>query len=276
MASPVEQFPYVLQSKVMDQENRMEISTLGYFAVKRGNKLFPDEASRSYRLWELFKFLLTFRSKGIVPEIILETLWPDQVYTDPKRASRNLVYRLRNVLSEELNVEDSYITFSSGCYKWNTRKDYWLDVDEFERLYQAASLNIKNEPVTAIKLFKKAIHLYRGDYLPECFYSEWVIPVRNYYRSLYLKSVYTLITLLESFGRYEEIIEVCEKSFLLEPLEEENHLFYIHALLETEKTRQALDHYSYITAVLFRETGIKPSPAMQNCYRMIKIRAGTA
>ncbi|NLC11136.1 MAG: hypothetical protein GX767_02655, partial [Firmicutes bacterium] len=120
------------------QQERLEIYTLGRFLVKRDNKVI-SECWRTSKPWLLFKYFLTHRGKNILPESALENLWPQQQYTDPRRAFRSLVFRLRNLLSPNCSsFFDSYISFSHGCYHWNTELDYWFDAEEFEHLCQKA------------------------------------------------------------------------------------------------------------------------------------------
>jgi DNA-binding SARP family transcriptional activator len=253
---------------VMAKSRRLEIFTLGQFQVKRGDRVLSDENSRSSRVWELFKYILTHRGHSVPPEAILETLWAKQDYSDPRRASRTLVHRLRRLLDEETAGEGaSYIKYSHSCYNWNTALDYWVDSDEFERLCREGES--AKDRAEAIGLYREALSLYKGDYLPESAYQEWVIPIRSYYRRIYFQGLFKLIELLKQENRHGEIIRFCEKAFAIEQFEEDLHLCFMEALLAEEKTKQALEHYEYITGVFYRELGVKPSPAMKNIYRRI-------
>jgi len=67
-----------------------------------------------------------------------------------------------------------------------------------------------------------------------------------------------------------EIIELCEKAFLVEPFEEELHLIYLETLIKTGNTKKALSHYEHITGSMYRELGIKPSNRIRELYYRIK------
>ncbi|MGB3933511.1 MAG: response regulator receiver protein, partial [bacterium] len=67
----------------MQSQTGLEIITLGDFQVRCGGKILTHDANRAYRLWELFKYLLTNREQGVLPEVLVETLWPEQEYADP-------------------------------------------------------------------------------------------------------------------------------------------------------------------------------------------------
>lgn len=253
------------------ETGRLEISTLGLFQARCGDQLLSDNASRSNRLWELLKYLITHRDKGNAPDVIVETLWPDQEYDDPRGALRTLVYRLRQLLGKGACVNGTEaIVFSQGCYHWNTKQNYWLDVDEFELLCRQAQAVAATDPQQATLLYLKAIGLYKGDYLPECSYCEWVIPIRNYYHHLYLQSILALTTLLSAAEQYAEVIEVCEHAFIVDPFEEELHVRFLEALLAEDKLKQARAHYEYATTMFYRELGVKPSAVMRRLYQRMR------
>jgi two-component SAPR family response regulator len=255
-----------------NKKEKLEIYTLGRFLVKSGDRLISEQSSRSYRVWDLFKYLVTYRDRGILPEVILETLWPNQEYSDSKGALRTPIYRLRQLLApaNTENNNSSFIAFSQGCYKWDTEADYWLDVQEFESLCQIGQNLAQENPTAAIETLQKTVSLYKGDYLPECLYHEWALPVRNYYRRIFLQSSLDLCRLLKNADRHPEIIKICESVFHIEPFEEEFHLCFLDANLSMDKIKEARSHYEHVTSLFYRELGIKPSTAMRNIYRKLK------
>jgi two-component SAPR family response regulator len=261
-----------MKLKTSVKKERLEIFTLGRFMVKCGDRLISEQSNRSYRIWDLFKYLVTYRDRGILPEVILENLWPGQEFSDPKRALRTPIYRLRQLLTPASGDSDgsSFISFSQGCYKWNTKAEYSLDVQEFEALCQRGQMIAQDNPAEAIETLKKAVSLYKGDYLPECLYYEWTLPVRNYYRRIFLQSSLDLCRLLKNADRNSEILKVCESVFHIEPFEEEFHLRFLETQMVMDKIKEARSHYEYVTSLFYRELGIKPSSAMRSIYRQLK------
>lgn len=106
--------------KVDERDNVLMIYTLGRFMVKRGETVLSDQSHRSYRLWELFQYLVTNRNKSFLPESIAENLWPDNTYSEPRQAVRTQVCRLRKLLKDR-DDNSEYITFVQGCYQWNNK-----------------------------------------------------------------------------------------------------------------------------------------------------------
>lgn len=249
--------------------DKLEIYTLGQFLVKRGDKVLTEDAGRSYKVWRLFKYLLSCRGK--TTEELMESLYPEEEPKDPERTLRNLVYRLRRLLTAGLPPESAprYIILSQGLYYFNFSANCWLDTEEFKKLCSEAGKNASGDPAKAIGLYHKALSLYNGYYLTESLYDDWVVPVRNYYHRLYLESVYKLIELLKKAGSNLELKNVCEKVFLIEPFQEDLHMCFMEALLEEGRADLAKAHYNYASSLLYRETGLKPSEAMRNLYKKI-------
>lgn len=252
------------------QAKALTIYTLGQFLVRRGDEVLSTENKRSYRIWELGKYFLTHRKKSLYSEMILEDLWPDRDYSDSKQALRTQIFRLRSILDDkETADEQSYIRFSNGSYCWNGDLPYWLDVEQFELLYQEAVHLAPHNPETAIQKYQEAARLYRGDYLPDTAYAEWAIPPRSYYNRLYLQLILNLTQLLYEAERHDEIIEILENAFLIEFFEEEFHFRYLRALIAVGRSRQAQAHYEYTASILYREMGVEMSDSMRDLYRKI-------
>jgi DNA-binding SARP family transcriptional activator len=254
-------------------EGYLKVYTLGHFEVKSGRRILSDDCKRSQQLWNLFKYILTYRNKRIIQEDFFDILWIDKECDNPIKALQNLIYRLRLLLNYEGSNKDgqSIINYSQGCYSWNKEFHYWTDVDEFEELYKKAKIAEKNDDsVNAIELYQKALMLYKGDYLSEDSYNEWVTPVRNYYHRIYMDIIDKLVKLIKHYGSNQDIIKVCEEALMIEPFEESLHLLYIEALIEVGNMKQAQSQYEYITSMLYKEMGVKPSTELRNLYHQIK------
>jgi DNA-binding SARP family transcriptional activator len=260
----------LLEAGVDYKAANLEVYTFGKFLVKKGDKHLSESSNRSYKLWELFKFLLTNKERGCQGEVLQEAIWNNDC-PDNNRALRTLVYRLRKTLDEDLPQDESFISFSHGCYSFKILNNCKIDCIDFERLYNKATILENDYPTKAKDLYLEAIALYKGEYLSECVNSDWVLQTRNYYRRIYLQCVNKLLKLLDSMKNYNKIISLCEKVFLVEPLEEDIHKYYIKALMENGNFKQAKEHYEYITSLLYSELGVKPSSELREIYRLIKI-----
>lgn len=243
----------------------IEILTLGSFQVRRQGLIISDGTRRARKLWSLFNYLLLQRGMSASQEALLDLLWAEETCEDPGHALRTLVYRLRRLLlgSTSFKGENTHILSTPGGYSFNTAAPYLLDAESFENLCARASgLTGADHLAEAISVYRKALDLYRGDYLLE-FSEDWVIPVRTYYRDLYIKSVLALIGLFKKSGDDNGIILILNRALLVEPLEEEFHLALLKALIRAGRIRQAREHYTDISAFFDRKLGTGLSADME-------------
>lgn len=259
----------ITEQKIVEQSIR--IFTLGKFFIKHGDLTVSESSKRSKRVWEIFKFLISHRGKAYFPETILEKLWPENDYADPSLVLRSQIYRLRQTLNSTPSEPSlaANIVFSQGCYSWEERTKYWLDVDEFCSLASEAQSLTGSDPDQAIKYYCKSIALYKGEYLPELSFSEWLEPLRTYYHEIFLNCVLNVVELLKAKQEFSEIIKICERAMTIDYFEEKIHIKLIEALLAEDQTTRARSHYNEMTSAFYRELGIKPSEHLKNLYRLI-------
>ncbi len=241
-----------------NKDETLEIYTLGQFCVRRGDRVISSEARRSYKLWELFKFIISNRGRNVHGDTIIDSLWPEQDFYDSRNSLHSMIYRLRQLIDNNnlTTTSVSSIIFSAGTYAWNENTNCCLDFLHFEQLCTGAKQLSSTETQQAINLYLEAIEVYKGDYLPELAYTEWTIPLRNYYHRLYVNAVQEVTNLLLKTDENEKVIEICEKAIQLEFYKEEIHAAYLFALLKAGSIAQARSHLEYASSVFQKEMGI--------------------
>lgn len=254
---------------------KLYINTLGDFDLIIGGNSLLKESNRSYRLYKLFQYFVTFKNKKLLPETIIDNLWQDNESQDPKNMLRAQIFRLRQMIKKILpeGTDESqylHITFNNGYYSLEIGEMTILDIDEFETLIAKGDSAGSEDINLAIKAYKEALRLYKGAYLGENIYEVWLVPVRNYYSRLYLKTLFKLIEILNEKEEYDEVINLCEIAITIEPYEEAVHIYLIEAMLKLGQIKNAMSHYEYITSLLEKEFGTRPSSAMVNIHRKIQ------
>ncbi len=258
-------------------ERKICIYTLGKFYIYHDNKVLNERSSRSKRMWKIFMFLLSNRGKAFFPETILEKIWPENEYSDPSMVLRAQMFRLRHALDEgpAKNSLADNIILAQGSYIWEEKTEYWLDVDDLDSLSSEARLLFDKNPEKAINLYREAVALYKGPYLSELSFSEWLEPIRSYYHDIYLESVLGLTALLKKRNAHTEIIKICEQATTVDYFEEKIHIKLIEALLAEGQIARARAHYNEATSAFYRELGIKPSEQMKRLYRLVAAEPGS-
>lgn len=254
----------------------IQIYTLGKFLIQQGDVVVSDRSSRSKKVWELFKFMLSNRGQAYFPEAILDSISPEEEYSDPGRVMRGLMFRLKQALDSGAGYKSlsDNLEYTHGSYRWQDNEEYWIDVDGFEDLAYRARTTPANQKEDAITLYQQAVDLYKGPYLPESSYREWIIPHRVYYYDLYLDCLLSLTDLLKSKRDYSGIIKLCEQALAVEYFEEKIHIRLIEALMAEGLNNRAKAHYNEVSSTFYKELGIKPSPELRNLYRLISSEEG--
>lgn len=253
----------------------LHIRTLGDFDISLGEQSLLKESSRSYKLYKLLQYFITFRNRKLLPETVIDNLWQDSESNDPKNMLRTQIFRLRQLIKKFLPKgadEAKYfsINFSNGYYCFELGELTTLDIADFEKLISQGDNKKSEYTDEAIELYRKALKLYKGPYLFENSYEAWLVPIRNHYSRLCLKTLFKLIEIYKEKEQYNSIIEICEEAIIIEPYEEAIHIYLMEAMLKAGQIKNAMSHYEYISSLLSKEMGIKSSPALKDIYRKIQ------
>jgi DNA-binding SARP family transcriptional activator len=243
---------------------KLYIHTLGEFDIKADGQSIFKQSSRTYKLFKLFEYFLTFRNKKLLPEAIIDNLLSDSESDDPKNTLRTQMFRLRKVLKSflpENESESKYfsINFTNGYYCLEIGENTLIDVDEFEKIIKQADMEQDYNIEIAAELYLNALKLYKGMYLSDNAYEVWLVPTRNFYHRLYLKTLFKLIEIYKESNELEQIISLCEEALLIEPYEESIHINLMEAMLKQGQQKSALNHFDYAVNLLEKEMDSKPS-----------------
>jgi len=241
---------------------KLYIKTLGEFDIKADEQSILADSSRTYKINRLFEYFLTFRNKRLLPETIIDNIFADSESDDPKNVLRTQIFRLRKIINS-INPKDSDLgkylnmNFVNGYYCLETGENVIIDIEEFENLINAGDK--ENNLKASADFYQKAIDLYKGPYLSGNAYEVWLVPTRNYYHRLFIKTLFKHIELLKKSEEHERIVSLCEKTLLVEPFEESIHIELMEALLRLGQNKPAMNHYEYAYNLLEKEFDAKPS-----------------
>lgn len=247
----------------------IEIQLLGQLGIRRGGRELSDQSGRTKQVWNFLEFLLVNRGKPISQEQLVRVLWPHDHCENPANALKNLAYRLRTALTalDAPGESVEYILLKRGVYSWNSELPCRVDTEELDELFRRASQEVGEDE--RIRLYERAVALYKGDFLPKASYEEWVIPLTEHYRSVYMRCVFALLGLLAKRERYREAVDVCRAAIAVDPFVEDLHVQLLRALVALGQTREAMEHYDYVNKLFYRELGIQTSEVIRSIYREI-------
>jgi DNA-binding SARP family transcriptional activator len=177
-----------------------------------------------------------------------------------------MFYRVRTMLNELMpTAGHDWIVRCNGSYCWNGEVEVVLDTEQFESLCRAAAETA--DGAEQLALYREAIGLYGGDFLPKLSMEPWVMPISAYYHRLYLDAVEAALELLQAEERWEDMIALCERALSIEPYSETVYCHYLRALIAVGRRREAVQAYEEMSEALFAAFGVMPSDECRALYR---------
>lgn len=247
----------------------IEISMLGNFKITIGDKSITSTMNRSKKMWLMLQYLIVFKDKEITQQELIEVLWPGEEVEKPSYALKTLSYRLRETLQKlQVPYARELIIKSGGTYHWNKGYICRIDCNEFERLCKEAD----KEEITKVErliLYKKALKLYKEDFLQGTVPEQWMFSTQTYYHSLYIKALHSTLKILQEQEKYEEIHSICRSVLQKEQFDEEIHYYFIDMLIKIGKPQEALKDYKHIKEMLHKEFGSGPCEKLTELYKKI-------
>lgn len=238
---------------------------LGDFSLRSGDLVLSGDKVRGKQIWNFLEYIMVNRHKEISMDGLMQALWRDDEIDDPANALKNLAYRLRNTLKQSLGLSQDYVVYKHGVYVWNQDIPCVIDVDEMEAEYKAARQKDIDEDELLIH-YKNIIELYKGNFMPQSSFKEWVVPLTVYYQRIYMEVVAAYCEILLKHGDFKTVEEVCRRAIAVDPFTEMNHALLIKAFIGLKHHEKAIDHYNYVNRLFYDELGVRPSDLITGLY----------
>ena len=253
----------------------LKINLFGEFRVRRGEELIEGKEWDRQKTRSLLKLLLTRPGHAFSRDGIIDALWPG---ASPKAAERSLrvtVSLLRRVLEPDLarGGESRYVHQRRPGYSFNREADCEVDAWEFEKHRRQGDEARRDGRVDeAIREYRAALGLVRGEFLAEEPYEEWAMEAREQWRERQLALCSHLSECLALKGRYAEAIEVCKYALTLDGYREDLHrrlMLYHYCAGEQGLSLRAFRGYA---GMLRDELNVAPSADMERLKAQVEAR----
>ncbi|BBO70802.1 hypothetical protein DSCA_47320 [Desulfosarcina alkanivorans] len=241
----------------------IQIFTLGRFSlVKNGTPVSFARKARNQPIL-LAKALISMGGRGVPKETIADALWPD---SEGDKALQNLattLHRLRKLLGKA-----EVILLERGCLALN--QDLCaVDVWQFERLCGNADRFWElGKREHAIETSRRAIDLFKGNFLEEDSQEPWTVVLRERIRSKYMRCVGKLGHYLEEADDLKMAVECYQRSLEIDGMDEEAYRRLMACYFRLGLKSEALSTYRRCKTVLSYGYGLRPSKeteVLKNC-----------
>ena len=245
----------------------LQITMLGSFSIQKGDRIIDDSANRMKKVWLLLAYMIYTRDRRHTQEQYLSLLQSgDGDADDPAGRLKALLFRARSMLGKlGDNAGHELLIHKDGSYCWNTVTPLTLDVEEFDRLCGKAARS--QDPERKLSLYRQAISLYKGDFLPKLSMETWVMPIHTYYHRMFLEAVEAVLPQLEEKSLWQEAQTLCSKALAIEPYSEILYQHLIRCRLCAGDKSGAIAAYEQMSQLLFDAFGVMPSEESRRLYR---------
>jgi ATP/maltotriose-dependent transcriptional regulator MalT/DNA-binding SARP family transcriptional activator len=247
---------------------QLRVQTLGAFAVARGGSEVTDHEWQRRKARQLFQLLVTQRGKMLQREEIFEQLWRTEPPDAAARDFRVTLNALNRALEPERSSDDapSFVVRDGNACGLRAGADLWIDADEFARLIARADKSAGDD---ALALYRRALALYHGDYLPDARYDDWASAERERLLALYLRAADRLAQELLERGDDAECLEWCERILARDPCWEHASRMLMRVYARRGDRVQVRRVFERCASALKEETDLQPSPATAELYRQL-------
>lgn len=233
----------------------------GVGRVERDGEMIPQARWRTAVARHLFFYALSHPPRS--REQIGADMWPDLASSRLSGTFHNTRYRMQQALGV------NPMSYQDGLYTLREDLEVWYDVREFERLLDRAA----GQPACrAIRDLRRAVALYRGDFLEDC-YADWCVIRREALRARFLDALGRLVDILLERGQTDEVVGLLGRGLEVDPFHEGFHRRMMRAYALAGRADAAVAHYRHFARFLWKELGIEPEPETRAL--LAAIREGT-
>jgi predicted ATPase/DNA-binding SARP family transcriptional activator len=175
--------------------------------------------------------------------------WPDSSEAQAHTNLRKLFHQFRNAIPRA----DDFIRTEGKTVQWRADAPFELDVADFERAVAAGD-------------FQRAVTLYQGDLLPEC-YEDWVLVERERLRRIFIRTLEQLLDQLERGRQYRTAIEYGQRLQRYDPLREDTYCRLMRLYALEGDRGNVVRTYENCVSVLQLQLSISPSAATRQAYQ---------
>lgn len=251
----------------------LRVQTLGGFRVWYNNVELMSSVWGREKAIHLFQFLLTLRRQYAHKEQIIDRLWPDLEIDKGDRDFKVALNAVNKALEPKREAwgESNFVQRHDLAYSLNMR-NIWLDGEVFELLVEEANSALLQhiaDEQRAIDCFDTAVHIYKGEYLPERLYEDWSSAERERLQLLAFGAMIRLGELL-LIREPLETIRLTQRVLAYDPVWEDAYRLQMKAYMAQGNRPLALRTYEQCEDVLEKEFGVPPLPETHTLYQQIR------
>lgn len=244
---------------------RLEIRMLGTFSVNYAGREIVIDRNAVSKMTQLLQMLALHGQEGISKAGLIDALYGRETVENKNGSLNNTIFRLRRQLKAAGLPDSQYICIQNGMCTWDEAIPLWVDVCEFQNLAEESQSKTGQEE---IRLCRKAVACYTGEFLPNMIGEGWVTVENVHCKELYTNCVRKLCEYYMKEEHYEETLRIATSASVIYPFEDWQ-LWQIDSLMAMSRYQEAMEVYEKATKLVLDELGLPPSPEMLRRFRIM-------
>lgn len=244
---------------------RFEIRMLGTFSVNYAGREIVIDRNAVSKTTQLLQMLALHGQEGIPKAGLIDALYGRETVENKNGSLNNTIFRLRRQLKAAGLPDSQYICIQNGMCTWDEAIPLWVDVCEFQNLAEKSQSKTGQEE---IRLCRKAVACYTGEFLPNMIGEAWVTVENVHCKELYTNCVRKLCEYYMKEEHYEETLRIATSASVIYPFEDWQ-LWQIDSLMAMSRYQEAMEVYEKATKLVLDELGLPPSPEMLRRFRIM-------
>ena len=244
----------------------IRIQLMDNFTVYINEQKEEHLVKKSRKGVSLMQYLMLNHGQPVPNYRLLATLWTDEGSTNPENALKTLVSRLRAILNQISPDFGNCIVADRGAYHWENLPGMTVDFFRIEAIFDELA-GMRDESPERIALYEELLALYKGDLVQNAEQNEWALAQATSLHNKYMSAVYSYIELLKAADNHQDIVRVCRMALNVDNFDDRLHMELMTALINTNRTNEALVQYKHVTHLNYRYLGVQPSEDMQEFYK---------
>lgn len=251
--------------------NLLRINLFGKFNVMyRGENI---NGMQAHKVQELFCYLLLSRKQPQSRETLAELFWGGLPPIRSKKNLRQVLWRLQCVLNHESPELSCLLRTEGEWIQINPAHDFWLDVAEFENVYNAVKGKRARELTPDdFNALQDAVALYQGDLLDGWYY-DWCVIERERLQIMLLMLLDKLIQYCEVQHEFDVGLAYGAEILRHDRAYERTHRQMMRLYYMAGDRTQAIHQYERCKTALHEELNVAPSQRTQDLYEQIRADA---
>jgi DNA-binding SARP family transcriptional activator/CheY-like chemotaxis protein len=230
----------------------------------------PIENWPSKKGKSIFAYLLLNHKKKIFRDILMDIFWQKSSPDSARNCLNVSIHGIRRVL-QDIDPKTEYILFKNECYYFNPEVEIQLDVDTFRSIWRKAqSTEHAHNLSAAVSQYERAAEIYKGDFLEDELYDDWLSLDRENLKEVYLVILDKISENLIYHNKHHKAIRVCENILEKDNCREDIYRRLMVCYYRIGQRDKSLRLFRKCSTVLKEELEVKLASSTIELYRKIK------